>query len=228
MKLKPIASEEFGPGGVVKGLGSVNLLYDRIRKARKGDTGVWRRNPVLGHVFYEVTEKKDAYLKPLKTVRAQVVEILRKKHRREAALSKAKATVKSLKNAAAFIAFGGKFGFAKKTVSFTVVDRSIEGLGVNPDFLRSAFKLTPEKSFALNIKDGQAYLMRFKRRFFKEPKREAEIKKNIRRQLEVTYRRFVIDSEIKRLRSQAKINVLIPELVDTTPPPRVARANRRN
>lgn len=228
LKLKPIDSEEFGPGGVMSGLGSINRLYNRIRRARKGDTGVWRRNPVLGHVFYEVTEKKNAYLKPLQTVRSQVVEILRKKSRRQAALSKAKSTVKSLKGSPGFTAFARKNGFPINTVSFTVVDTSIEGLGVNPDFLRSAFKLTAEKPFALNIKDGQAYLMRFKRRFFKEPERKAEIKKEIRRQLEDSYRKYVLETEIRRLRSNAKINLLIPELVDINPLPPLANSRRRN
>ena len=228
LQLQPADSEEFGPGGVVKGLGSINRLYNQIRKARKGDTGVLRRNPVLGHVFYEVTEKKNAYVKPLKTVRSQVAEILRKKGRRKAALSMAKSTVKSMKNAAAFSAFAGKHSFPIKTVSFTVVDNSIAGLGVNPDFLRSAFKLTAEKPFALNIKDEQAYLMRFKRRFFQRPKREAEIKKRIRRQLEDTYRQYVIDTETKRLRSKAKIDLLIPELVEINPLPPLANSRRRN
>jgi len=228
LQLQPVDSEEFGPGEVMKGLGSINRLYNQIRRARKGDSGVWRRNPVLGHVFYEVTEKKNAYVKPLKTVRSQVVEILRKKRRRKAALSKAKSTVKSMKDAAAFTAFAGKLSFPIKTVSFTVVDNSIAGLGVNPDFLRSAFKLTAEKPFALNIKDEQAYLMRFKRRFFKDPKREAEIKRRIRRQLEDTYRQYVIDTETKRLRSKAKIVLLIPELVDIDPLPPLANSRRRN
>ena len=226
LKLKPIDSEEFGPGGVVKGLGSINRLYNQIRKARKGDTGVWRRNPLLGHVFYEVTEKKNAYVKPLKTVRSQVLEILRQKRRRKTALSKAKSTVKSLKNAAAFTAFAAKNKLPIKTVSFTVVDNSIEGLGVNPDFLRSAFKLSAEKPFALNIKDEQAYLMRFKRRFFKDSQREAEIKIVIRRQLEETYRQYVLDTEIRRLRSKAEINLLIPELVDVNPLASVANSRR--
>lgn len=214
-------TESFGAGGVVTGLGSTGLLYSQIKNRSRGHTGVWRRNPVLGHVFYEVTEKIEAYVKPLDTVRAQVVSLILASRRREAALSDAKTVLDTLKTGADFPAYAKRRSLATQTVSFTVVDRSIEGLGVNPDFQRSAFKLTPEKPFALNIKDGKAYLMYFKRRFFKEPAREKEIKEQIRRQLDNAYRQYLLESEIKRLRAGVEINVLVPEYVRVSAMPPV-------
>lgn len=226
LQLKIQVSEEFGSSDVIKDLGSSNSLYSQVQSSRKGDTGVLRRNPVRGHVFYEVMSKKKAYVRPLKEVRADVVRILQEKQRRESALADAKKIVKALKNEGEFTAYAKNHGFPVKTLSFTVVDRSLENLGVNPDFQRSAFRLTQAKPFALNIKDGKAYLMRFKRRFFKDKKQEAELKQKIRNQLEATYRRFLIEKEVKRLEAKAEIKILRPEVVGQITPPPVAKTSR--
>ncbi|NIR60941.1 MAG: hypothetical protein GWO02_16230, partial [Gammaproteobacteria bacterium] len=51
---------------------SASPLYAQLKQRRKGHTGVWRRNPVLGHVFYEVADRRDAYVKPFEQVAGEV------------------------------------------------------------------------------------------------------------------------------------------------------------
>ncbi|NIR60940.1 MAG: hypothetical protein GWO02_16225, partial [Gammaproteobacteria bacterium] len=78
------------------------------------------------------------------------------------------------------------------------------------EFQRSAFGLSEEHLFALNIKDGKAYIMRFERRFYAEPERKREIVAEIRERLEQQLRQYVFANEIDRLRAGVEIEVVTP------------------
>jgi peptidyl-prolyl cis-trans isomerase D len=216
-------SDWFDGSQVLPALGSSETLYNQVKSRRKGEVGVWRRNPVQGHVFYQVEDKKEPFVKPFDSVQKEVAALTAAEQRREAALSEAKAVYPKLKTAADFVAFARRSGEPIQTVSFTATDPSIEGLGVNHDFQQAAFRLNDKSPFALSIKDNQAYLLRFKRRFFPEPDKAAEIKQQIAARMENTLQQYVLDSEIARLRSQVQIKVEAPEYLmassSSTPPP---------
>lgn len=214
--LQATSSPWFDGAQVLPGLGSTAPLYDQVKRRRRNAVGVWRRNPVQGDVFYQVQDKKAAFVKPFDTVQKDVAKLTAAEQRREAALAEAKAVYPKLKSPSDFRAFARRRGLTPKTVSFTAVDNSIEGLGINRDFQRAAFGLTAKAPFALSIKDNQAYLLEFKRRYYAEPDKAEELKKKIAASMEETLRKYVLDAEINRLRNKVQIKVLAPQYLAST------------
>lgn len=208
-----ITSPFFDGSGVLKGLGSIGPLYGQLKGRRKGDRGVWRRNPVFGHIFYEVRDRKDSFVKSFDQVKSEVARQTAAEQRREAALAQAKSAFKELKAAEDFARYARGKALPVNTVSFTVIAPSIEGIGVNREFQRAAFRLDGDSPFALNIKDGKAYLMRFSRRYFAESENELALKEQIARSMEETLRRYVLDSEVGRLRARSQIDIVAPGYV---------------
>ncbi|HKI99620.1 MAG TPA: SurA N-terminal domain-containing protein [bacterium] len=200
----------FDSQAVLPGLGSAGPLYALISKRHKGNVGVWRRNPVQGHVFYQIEERKEAHLKPLDAVKAQVMAATQEQQRRDRAIAMAKEAYQKLQDGAHLDAFAKRLGLKMGDVSFTVVDSSIKGIGVNQEFQRAAFGLNEKKPYALNIKDQKAYLIRFKRRFLPDPKDAAEKKAQIAQQVQKTLQQYVLDQQIQHLRSQVKVDVVSP------------------
>lgn len=207
----PSTTELFDGSGQIKGLGSSALLYIQLKGKRKGHVGVWKRNPVQGHVFYEIAESRKSFVKPFEEVRKESTAKARLEIQRQAALTEARSILPELKSTKDFSDYARKRGLRPQTTAFTVVSPTIEGLGANPEFQRSAFQLNKEKPFAINIKDNRAFLLRFKRRFYKEPEKEKELKENVRNQLGARLAQFITQQEIDRLRSTVKIDILAPE-----------------
>ncbi|MBI3992714.1 MAG: SurA N-terminal domain-containing protein, partial [Candidatus Lambdaproteobacteria bacterium] len=71
------STDWFDGTGELPGIGSAAALYGQLRNAAVGHAGVLRRNPVQGHVFFQVAERKDAFVKPLEAVRQQAAEQVR-------------------------------------------------------------------------------------------------------------------------------------------------------
>ncbi len=222
LKVKLEATPYFDDKGVLQALGSAAPLYAQISKHRKGEVGVWRRNPVQGHVFYEIQDKKDAYVLPIEAAKTPLLQASETQQRRDRAIAVAKEAYQKLQDGQKLETFAKSLGLPVHTVAFTVVDPSVEGIGVNREFQRAAFGLTQAKPHALNIKDEKAYLIRFKRRFLPDPAQEAQKKQQIADQMENTLRDYVLTAEIEALRSRVKVDVLAPEYLasNAVPPPR--------
>lgn len=210
----------FDRASQLPGIGSTARLYAQARTRRQGDAGVLQRNPVQGHLFFEVVEKKPSYVKPLDEVKLQAKRLATAEKQREMALAEAKEKAKSLKTGKDFNSYAIRRSLDVKTTAFTVVDAAIELLGRNPDFQRSAFRLTSDESVALNIQDGKAYLMRFRRRYFPDPEKENEIKAQVRTRMTSEFRQYIAKNEIDRLRSSVDIEVVSPQYVGTGRPTR--------
>ena len=214
------ATPLFDAEAVLAGLGSAAPLYAQVGSRRKGDTGVWRRNPVQGHVFYQVAERQEPTVPPLEAVKAQVAQAVRAQQQRERAVELAKEGFQQLQDGQSLETLARAHGLSVQSVSFAVVDPSIEGIGVNPEFQRAAFGLSAEKPYALNIKDEKAYLLRFKRRYLPAGEQEAKKRAEVAQELQRTLREYVLAAEVARLRSQVKVDVLAPEyLASSSSPP---------
>lgn len=201
----------FDEHGVLPGLGSAAPLYAQIHNRHRGDVGVWHRNPVQGDVFYRVQERKSAFLLPMEKVHSQLVQATETKQQHDQAIALAKDTLPKLRDGKSLAAFAKRHGLKVQSASFTVVDSSIPGVGVNHPFQRAAFGLTKDKPYALNIKDDKAYLIQFKRRFIPDAKDEKEKKAQIAQRMADTLQKFVLSQEVQHLRSQVKVDVRAPE-----------------
>lgn len=201
----------FDGTGLEKGLGSTGPLHFQLRGKGKGRVGVWKRNPVLGHVFYQITERRPAAVIPFEEVRLGAVAGALQQKQESLALAAARQALEEMKSGADFTAFAKRHRLTKQTTAFPIIAQTIDGIGANPEFQRSAFSLTKEKPFALNIKDGKAYLLRYKRHFYKDPSQEKELKTRIRSRMGNEFAQYITENEVERLRSVVKIDILAPE-----------------
>ncbi|MDH5751027.1 MAG: SurA N-terminal domain-containing protein [Deltaproteobacteria bacterium] len=192
-------------------LGSLRPLYSQIRRKNTGDGGAWQRNPIQGHVFYQVREKKESFVKPLEQVRGEVLSRLQMDERRKAALEEARKAFPGITGANEFTGYSKSKGLEVKTVAFTSADRNIEGVGFNSEFKKIAFTLSGEKPVGLSIKGMQAHVMLFKRRFYQDQDKAEQEKKEIRERLENELRRYVLEKEIARLKKNITVDILAPE-----------------
>ncbi|MDH4249313.1 MAG: hypothetical protein OEW39_16020, partial [Deltaproteobacteria bacterium] len=138
--------------------------------------------------------------------------------RREAAMAEARKVFPELKTAADFADYAKKKGFQVKTVSFTAVDRSLEGVGSNHEFQRTAFALAAEKPIGVSIKDNQAHLLRFKRRFIADADKSETKKTEINQQIENELGQYILDREIQRLKQKSDVKLLTPEILESPLP----------
>ena len=211
----PVETPLFDSRAILDKIGSALPLYGQLGMKRQGQAGVWRRNPVQGHLFYEVVEVKEQSVKPMEEVKKELASAVELEARKEKALAEAKEVFPQLKSVADFQAYARKKGFNQKTVSFTAVDNSVEGFGFNKELQHTGFGLSAEKPVGLSIKDNQALLVLFKRRFMAEPEKAAEKLEVVKTQLEVSLREYVMQKEISRLKEELKVKVVTPELVAT-------------
>ena len=201
--------------GVLKKLGSTRGLYGQLKNGRVGESGVWRRNPVQGHVFYRILQKKDAFQKPLADVRKQVTQKVLATRMADAAVEEAKSAFKRLTTYKAFKAEARKRKLNIVTSEFTSVDTSIPEVGLNRDFQSAAFRLTADKPFGLSINDKTAYLMYLKKRHIPNAKDEENIRTQITVRIQAEWAQYFLQTELDRLKAETEIEVVTPELVST-------------
>lgn len=200
---------------VLPGLGSALPLYGQLRQKKAKDTGVWKRNPVQGHLFYEIVEIKDSFVKPMDQVKKEVAGATEIQQRKEFALAQAKEAFKNMKTRKDFSEFARKNSLTVKTVNFTAVDSNIEGIGFNKELQNAAFRLTSKKPVGLSIRANQAYLIHLKRRFMPESDKAAEQKKAIESKMQNTLRQMMLELELNRLREEVEVKVIAPEYLNT-------------
>lgn len=200
------------------GLGQTAELYGALRGLKSGQTGVLKRNPVQGDVFFQVQEVKPAVTRPFdevaSTVRAKVAEA----QRGAAALAEAKQVIARLKSASDFNAYARSRGFKIEKADVTANMQTIAGIGADREFQHAAFRLTDQAPFGLSVQDGKAHLLRFKRRHELHPEQAEDRKQAIAKDLEQGWHGYFLEAELKRLRSRDKVKILMPEILSAPSP----------
>jgi len=199
--------------GVLPQLGSTAPLYQAVANAQTGRTGVLRRNPIQGHVFYRVSDRQEAHTKPLDEVRGEARAKVREQQAIEAAAEAAKAALKTLKQPADFAAFARRHGLTVKSATFTATARSIPELGVNSDFQHQAFRLGPEQPFGLSIREREAYLLQFAGRSLPQGEEADKLRQQIGSRIRQEWAQYFMANEIERLKAQIPVQLEIPELL---------------
>ena len=205
----------FDSTGRINGVGAAAAIYNQLRGRKKDDAGVLRRNPVQGHVFYQVVEVKPTSQKTLDQVRAQVAARVIEEKAAQAAVDAAKKAGTTINSLEAFKAFQAKSGSAIKTAKFSAVDRMIPDLGPNKEFQQVAFRATKEKPFGVAVLGNQAHLIRLKNRGLAENKEAEQMKKEIANQLEQQWAQYFFDNQMERIREDITVEVISPEFVAT-------------
>jgi peptidyl-prolyl cis-trans isomerase D len=203
----------FDEGSTVEGLGSVKPLHDQIRTLQSGDAGAWRRNPVLGHVLYQVTGKQPATLRPFDEVKELgQVKVLAQK-RVAAAEAAAKAAADSVKTEADFRRVAGEYGLSIGTGAVSARETRIAGVGDDPEFFKAALQLAEAKPFARSNHNGRGYLLHLRKRYLPDVKNVDNEKQQLAGRLKREWEQYFLEKEYERLRSGSSIEILRPEFV---------------
>ena len=203
----------FDGGSVLEGLGAMKALHDQIRTLQSGDAGVWRRNPVLGHLFYQVTGKQPATLRPFEEVKdlAQIKVLAQK--RVVAAEAAAKAAADSVKTEADFRRAAEEHGLAIRTGALSARETRIAEVGDDPEFFRAALQLAETMPFAVSNHEGRSYLLHLRKRYLPDVKNVDMEKQQLAGRLKREWEQYFLEKEYERLRSESSIEILRPEFV---------------
>ncbi|MDH4225321.1 MAG: peptidylprolyl isomerase, partial [Deltaproteobacteria bacterium] len=193
-------------------IGSAAPLYSLVRGRKTGESGVWRRNPVQGHLFYQIVDKKEAFVKPLDQVRSEV-----KAHvaQREAVFVAAEAGKKAFKEALP----GGLEGFAKvnnlrmETTSFTAVDSILPKVGLDAGFQQTSFELSAQKPNGISSSGGKTYLIVFKGRKLPPAGKESVPRERLKPNLQLEWEQFFMEKEFERLKAQGDVEIVAPQVL---------------
>ncbi len=181
------------------GLGRVRDIVDETVSKKAGKTGVVRRNPVQGHVFYRVLEVREAKLLPLEEVREQIKETVTKIKWRQDAFSQVRKDLGVLKGANGWRTLLRKYRTKAETVSITATDDQ----DISHSVARRALTMTKEKPFALVITEDGWIIRLLDRRLPKDPSKEETEK--LRQEIQDALIKAVEASELDRLREKADI-----------------------
>jgi len=196
-----------------RGLGQTAELYAKLRGRKAHDVGVLKRNPVQGHIFYQVKEVKAAYTRPFADVAPLVKTKVAEEQRKAAAAAEAKQVIARLKTPEDFTSYAKSRGLKIENAKITAVMQNIPGVGANREFQHTAFRLTEQSPYGLSVQGEQSHLLRYRKRTAINAEKAEERKQRITQELQQDWQNYFLDAQLKRLRADLKVKILIPELL---------------
>ena len=202
-------SEWFDRIDVIPGLGSVNELIPELELRKQGEMGIWKRNPVMGHVIYRVGETKEPVVRTFEDAESDVENAVRLEKAEVLSLEAAKKTLTQVRGGEDFESLAQKQGLSTEIMEFTVNTRFLPLLGDNSEFRKVGLHLNEKEPFGLSVNEKRADLIRFRKRTYADGNPE-EQKENVRTQLLQNLQQALLSKELKRLRESAEIEVINP------------------
>ena len=202
-------SEWFDRNDVIPGLGSVNELIPELKMQKQGEMGIWKRNPIMGHVIYRVGETKEPVLRTFEDAELDVENAVRLEKAESISLEAAKKTLTQVRDGEDFESLAQKQGLSTEIMEFTVNTRFLPLIGDNLEFRKVGLHLNEKEPFGLSVNEKRADLIRFRKRSFADGNLE-EQKENVRTQLLQNLQQALLSKELKRLRESAEIEVINP------------------
>ena len=204
-----INAEWFDSNDVIKGLGSATALVSELLSRKLGEMGVWKRNPVLGHVIYRLNETKIPETRLFEDAKEDVYTAVRLEKAKAVAIETAKKVLTQVQAGTTLTKLVKKYGLKTETLSFTANTRFLPNIGDNTEFRKVGLHLNENSSFGLSLDVNRADLIQFKKRSLSEDK-ALEEKEKVRAQLLKNLQQALLTKELKRLRDSASIEVINP------------------
>ncbi len=202
-------SEWFDRNDVIPGLGSVNELIAELELQKEGEMGIWKRNPVMGHVIYRVGETKGPVVRTFEDAESDVENAVRLEKAEALSLEAAKKTLSKVRGGEDFESQAQQQGLSTEIMEFTVNTRFLPLLGDNSEFRKVGLHLNENEPFGLSVNEKRADLIRFRKRTYADGNSQ-EQKENVRTQLLQNLQQALLSKELKRLRESAEIEVINP------------------
>lgn len=204
-------SELFSRESVIPGIGSAFGLIGQLDGKQAGDSGVWKRNPVQGHVVWKISAVAEPAPLPLEQTKDRVLETVRQQQALEYALQQARQALGQVQGGASLEETAKALELEIQPMEFAIGTRFLPELGDNSEFRKQALQLSSESPWALSENGRRVDLMHFEKRWLDEADldaRQAQIRNSLLRLQQQT----LLEKEIKRLRETASIEVISPLL----------------
>ena len=202
-------SKWFDKSQVIPGLGSASGLVTELLSRKPGEMGVWRRNPILGHVVYRLSQAKEPVTRDFEEAKEDVETAVRLEKARSLALETAKTALTQVKGGENIERLADKLGLKTETLAFTANTRFLPGVGDNTEFRKVGLHLNQNQLFGLSLNENRADLIHFKKRTLAVENAD-EQKDKVRAQLRQNLQQALLSKELKRLRDSASIEVINP------------------
>jgi len=194
---------------VIPGLGSAAELVPELVSRKSGEMGVWKRNPVLGHVIYRLSETKIPETRLFEDAKEDLFKAVRLEKAKAVAIESAKKALSQLEAGTKLNNLVKKHGLKTETLEFTANTRFLPNIGDNTEFRKVGLHLNENSLFGLSLDGNRADLIQFKKRSLSEDK-ALEQKDKVRAQLLQNMQQALLSKELKRLRDSATIEVINP------------------
>ena len=194
---------------VIPGLGSAAELVPELVSRKSGEMGVWKRNPVLGHVIYRLNETKIPETRLFEDAKEDLFKAVRLEKAKAVAIESAKRALTQLEAGTKLNNLVKKHGLKTETLEFTANTRFLPNIGDNTEFRKVGLHLNENSLFGLSLDGNRADLIQFKKRSLSEDK-ALEQKDKVRAQLLQNMQQALLSKELKRLRDSATIEVINP------------------
>ena len=202
-------SKWFDKSQVIPGLGSASGLVTELLSRKPGEMGVWRRNPILGHVVYRLSQVKEPVTRDYDEAKEDVEAAVRLEKARSLALETAKNSLTQVERGENIERLAEKLGLKTETLAFTANTRFLPGMGDNTEFRKVGLHLNQNQLFGLSLNENRADLIHFKKRTLAVENAD-EQKDKVRAQLRQNLQQALLSKELKRLRDSASIEVINP------------------
>ena len=204
-----LSSKWFDKSEVIPGLGSASELVTELLRRKPGEMGVWKRNPILGHVIYRLSETKKPTTRPFEDAKEDVETAVRLEKAKSLALEAAKTTLMQVQGGAAMESLAENQGLKMQTLEFTANTRFLPNMGDNTEFRKVGLHLNQNQRFGLSLNGNRTDLIHFKKRTL-DAEEAAKQKDKVRAQLHQTLQKALLSKELKRLRDSASIEIINP------------------
>ena len=204
-----LIAEWFDGTEVIPGLGSAAELVPGLVSRKSGEMGVWKRNPVLGHVIYRLSETKIPETRLFEDAKEDLFKAVRLEKAKAVAIESAKKALTQLEAGTKLNNLVKKYGLKTETLEFTANTRFLPNIGDNTEFRKVGLHLNENSLFGLSLDGNRADLIQFKKRSLSEDK-ALEQKDKVRAQLLQNMQQALLSKELKRLRDSATIEVINP------------------
>ena len=201
-----VETEWFDSLSVIPKLGSVSSLVSELMRSKLGEIGVWKRNPVMGYVFYKLNDTKGPEIKLFEDSKDDVYSALQLEKAQSIAIETAKKYFTKLEEGALLEELSNKHGLTVETIELTPNSKFIPKIGNNREFLKVGLKLNNSEKFGLSISGDDSHLIQFKKRKIQD-KNVVQLKEKIRSELLQILQQAVFSKELKRLRDSAEIEI---------------------
>ena len=202
-------TEWFDRNDVIPGLGSMTDLIPELELRKNGGMGIWKRNPVMGHVIYLILESKGPVVRSFEDSKSDLKNAVRLEKAQALSLEASKKSLIQAQGGEDFEVLAQQQGLSTEIMEFTVNTKFLPLLGYNLEFRKVALQLNDDERFGLSINGKRADLIRFRKRTFADGKPE-EQKENVRIQLLQNLQQALLRKELKRLRKSSEIEVINP------------------